>query len=391
MNDLISIIVPVYNVENYIEKCILSLMNQTYSNIEIILIDDGSTDISGKICDKYQQKDNRIHVFHTENKGVLHAKSIGINNAAGEYIGFVDSDDWIELTMYEKLYVNMVNNNSDIGICELSLSNALGKIYTKQKNSLSKGMYDVSNMDNDVYGKMFLCDPEQAIDLILCNKLFKSSLIKNNLKLVDKKLHYFEDILLCTFAILEANKLYVIDEPLYVYRQRNNSLCHSKDNNYLEQINIFYNVLLPYLDAWPKFLRNNFERYIADRTIWGINNMLGLKLEQKISYYYPPYDLLRNYSKIIIYGAGAVGRSYYSYLQNTHPHKLAGWVDKEYNSLKKQGLNVDSPSNLTDMEFDLILIGVLFEDAAMQIIDSLADKGIKRDALLWCKPKTILD
>lgn len=391
MSDLISIIVPVYNVEKYIDECILSLINQTYSNIEIILIDDGSTDDSGEICDEYQKKDNRILVFHTENKGVFHAKSIGIRNATGKYIGFVDSDDWIELTMYEKLYANIIKNNSDICMCELSLSNTLGTVYTKQKNTLSRGVYDISNIDNKIYRKMFLCDPEKAVDLILCNKLYKSSLIKNNLKFVDDKLHYFEDISLCTLAMLEANKLCVIDESLYIYRQRDSSLCHSKDNHYLEQINIFYNTLLPYMNAWPEFLRNNFEKYIADRAIWGINNMLGLKLTKRINYYYPPYNLLKNYSKIVVYGAGAVGYSYYSYLEKTHPHKLVGWVDKQYEALKKQGLNVDSPLNLVNMDFDLILIGVLFEDIAEQIIDSLVNAGVKRDALLWCKPETILE
>ncbi len=391
MSDLISLIVPVYNVEKYIDECLLSLMNQTYSNIEIILIDDGSTDSSGKICDAYQKKDSRIRVFHTENRGVFHAKSIGINNATGKYIGFVDSDDWVELMMYEKLYSNIIKSNSDICMCAFSLSNELGEVYTKQKNSLSKGIYDISNIDNNVYRKMFLCDPEKAIDLILCNKLYKSSLIKNNLKLVNNKLHYFEDILLCTFAILEANQLCVIDEALYNYRQRANSLCHSKDSNYLEQVTIFYNSLLPYLDTWPDFFRNNFEKYITDRIIWGINNMIGLRLEKKINYYYPPYNLLENYSKIIIYGAGAVGRSYYSYLKKTHPYKLVGWVDKQYESLRKQGFEVDSPTNLPNMDFDLILIGVLFEDIAEQIMNLLVNTGIKRDTLLWCKPETILE
>lgn len=390
MNELISIIVPVYNMENYIDECLLSIINQTYSTIEIILVDDGSTDASGEICDIYQKRDNRIKVFHTENKGVLHAKNIGISNATGKYIGFVDSDDWIELTMYEKLYNNIIKNNSDICICEFSLFNMQNAIYTRQRNPLAKGVYDISNIDNEIYRSLFSCDPEKAVDLILWNKLYKSSLIKDNFKLVNDRLHYFEDISLCTLAVLEADKICVTDDALYFYRQRANSLCHSKDSRYLEQISIFYNTLLPYLNR-SDLLINNFEKYIADRTIWGINTMVGLKLENKINYYYPPYGLLEDYSKIIIYGAGTVGRSYYSYLKKTHPQKLAGWVDKQYKDLKKQGLDVDSPSNLIHMDFDLILIGVLFEDAARQIIDSLINTGIKRDKLLWCKPETILE
>ena len=98
-NNRITVIVPVYNVERYINKCIDSIKNQTYSNLQIILVDDGSTDNSGKICDIYAMNDNRIEVFHTKNKGLVAARKFGILHAVGEYVGFVDSDDYIEPNM----------------------------------------------------------------------------------------------------------------------------------------------------------------------------------------------------------------------------------------------------------------------------------------------------
>ena len=101
MDELISVILPVYNVQQYLEKCIESVVNQTYKNLEIILIDDGSTDMSGKICDEFAEKDGRIKVIHSKNGGVSAARNIGLDIATGEYIGFVDSDDWIESQMYE--------------------------------------------------------------------------------------------------------------------------------------------------------------------------------------------------------------------------------------------------------------------------------------------------
>ena len=97
---LLSIIVPVYNVERYLEQCILSLVHQSYRSIEILLIDDGSSDGSFAICDEWAKKDQRIRVFHTENHGVSHARNVGLEQARGDYIGFVDSDDWIDLDMY---------------------------------------------------------------------------------------------------------------------------------------------------------------------------------------------------------------------------------------------------------------------------------------------------
>lgn len=103
MNDLISLIVPIYNVEKYLDKCIDTIINQTYSNIEIILVDDGSTDASGEICDKWKKKDNRITVIHKLNGGLSSARNAGIDIATGKYIGFIDSDDYIDLEMIETM------------------------------------------------------------------------------------------------------------------------------------------------------------------------------------------------------------------------------------------------------------------------------------------------
>ena len=104
MEDLISVIVPVYNVEKYLNKCIDSIINQTYKNLEIILVDDGSQDSSGKICDEYTKKDNRIKVIHKENGGVSSARNIGLNNATGEWIAFIDADDWVDEEYLQTLF-----------------------------------------------------------------------------------------------------------------------------------------------------------------------------------------------------------------------------------------------------------------------------------------------
>ena len=117
MNPQISVIVPIYNVEKYLAKCIDSIINQTLTNIEIILVNDGSTDNSRKIIDKYDKKDSRIKVIHKKNGGQGSARNAGLDIAKGEYIGFVDSDDWIDSNMYENLYNAAISNNADIVVC----------------------------------------------------------------------------------------------------------------------------------------------------------------------------------------------------------------------------------------------------------------------------------
>ena len=119
MEDLISIIIPVYKVEKYIYKCIDSVLNQTYKNLEIILVDDGSPDKCPEICEEYAKKDNRIKIIHKKNGGLSDARNAGLKVATGKYIGFVDSDDYIEKDMYQVLYNNIIKTNSDISIVNL--------------------------------------------------------------------------------------------------------------------------------------------------------------------------------------------------------------------------------------------------------------------------------
>ncbi|WP_322018790.1 glycosyltransferase [Clostridium butyricum] len=150
---LISIIVPIYNMQKYLRKCLDTLIKQTYDKLEIILVDDGSTDSSGVICDEYLLKDNRIKVIHKENAGVSDARNVGIAIAKGEYIGFVDPDDYIELNMYEKLLYLIKNNDCDIAICGYVIEDENGN--------------SVKNLDKEI--KNIILNSEKAMKLLINN------------------------------------------------------------------------------------------------------------------------------------------------------------------------------------------------------------------------------
>ena len=132
---LISVIIPVYKVEKYLDRCLESIVNQTYKNLEIILIDDGSPDNCPAICDEYAQKDSRIKVIHKANGGVSSARNKGIDVATGDYIGFVDSDDWIEPDMYETLIKNAEQYNSDISRCSYVISESMSGQTSKSQDN----------------------------------------------------------------------------------------------------------------------------------------------------------------------------------------------------------------------------------------------------------------
>lgn len=174
MQPLISIIVPVYNVEKYICKCIDSIVNQTLKEIEIILIDDGSTDNCPKILDEYAKRDKRIRVFHQRNSGQSSARNKGLDVASGEYIGFVDADDWIELNFYEELYKSIVKNFSDISICSR-------KVYDIDNNLEGEVILENERIELEYSGleKYIIKYFFSPYTVSACNKLYKSNLLKN--------------------------------------------------------------------------------------------------------------------------------------------------------------------------------------------------------------------
>lgn len=218
MNDLISIIVPVYKVEEYLDKCIESIVNQTYTNLEIILVDDGSPDNCPEICDKWAERDNRIKVIHKSNGGLSDARNAGLAVASGEYIAFVDSDDYIEADLYEKLLSTIINTFSDISVCNLRY------VYQNDSNSVSQENSDSITEYTAEEAMSALID--DRIRQVVWNKLYKLELIKDIMFDVGK---YHEDEFWSYKAIGAANKIATIDYTGYNYLQRFGSIM---GNNY---------------------------------------------------------------------------------------------------------------------------------------------------------------
>ena len=218
-NQLLSVIVPVYNVEDYLSKCIDSLIVQTLKDVEIILVNDGSTDKSGDICDKYRLKDNRIKVIHKENGGTSDARNTGIEIARGKYISFVDSDDWIDPHMFEKLYNLAIENEADIVQCDYI------KVYDENVivNNISENItkYNSEQILHELYG------PNYIKTVIVCNKIYKRELF-NEIRFPKGK--FYEDEF-TTYKILhKANLIIDTNIPMYYYRQREGSKMNSNFN-----------------------------------------------------------------------------------------------------------------------------------------------------------------
>lgn len=216
-NELISIIVPVYNVELYLEKCIDSILKQTYENIEILIIDDGSTDNSSKICDNYSKRDARIKVVHKDNGGLSSARNAGIGLMSGKYVAFIDSDDWIQDDYIYQLYKCALENKSDLVIT--GLKNVYSYDYIeKYFNYESKAISKKEALKYMLHG-------ENGIDVSACGKLYSVSIFKN-IKYDIGKL--YEDFLIFDKIVESADNISLSRYCGYYYYQRPGSIMHGK-------------------------------------------------------------------------------------------------------------------------------------------------------------------
>ena len=225
MEDLISMVVPVYNVEKYLKKSIESILNQTYQNIEILLVDDGSTDSSGKICESFSKVDPRIRVFHKENGGLSDARNFGIEQMKGQYVAFIDSDDYISKDYVWKLYSSIKNNDSEVSICSFLLVDEKGE---KIKDELlDSGKICLTGQQ--ILEKVLTADGYRYV--VAWNKLYRSTLFE---KLKFKKGMLYEDEFLNYPLFWDCKRVSIVEEPLYLYVQRKGSIVQS--NMTLEKI-----------------------------------------------------------------------------------------------------------------------------------------------------------
>ena len=284
--DLISIVIPVYKVEKYLEKCIESVLKQTYTNLQIILVDDGSPDNCGKICDEYAKRDSRIDVIHKVNGGLSEARNVGISKAKGRYIGFVDSDDYIKENMYEILLNLIKKYDADVSIC--NLYDVIDESeYIRNKEN---GIREYSRLD--ILKEVLL---DKNIQSYAWNKLYKKELFDEVKYPIGKK---YEDIGTTFYIFEKCNKIVVTSEPEYYYLKRSDSLV----NNVTESTVFDYMELILqrylYINDNIKELKQYNDYYLVRTLLTANNDIKELKqIEEKTK---QKYNELYNISKEIL-------------------------------------------------------------------------------------------
>lgn len=386
---LISIVVPIYNVASYLERCVNSLTAQTYKNIEIILVDDGSTDGSEELCERLSIKDKRIRVLHQANGGVTKARKSGVAVAKGEYVGYVDPDDWVEPEMYESMFKTMIIEDVDIVCDGMKRENDAGIYSIWPGANYPCGIYKNESLLK--LKKTLIENGSIRISGSMANKLFKKCILWECLRSLDERMCGVGDDVACVVPyILKASGIAIIDNAYYHGYDRLDSAVHSQHDTWYEQSNLLYICLKKAIEAYS----DNVELLAGLKQFWLKEILSGLN-----NYYPDTYDFrfpieIKDDEKcsIVLYGAGCVGRNYYKQLSRNDNVDIVLWVDENYKSKSLEDISVDPIWKIKEVKFDYIIVAINNQDIADEIKKELVQSyGVRKDIVIWEKPISFWD
>ncbi|WP_026658274.1 glycosyltransferase family 2 protein [Butyrivibrio sp. AC2005] len=377
MNKAISVVIPVYNEERYIRECLDSVVNQSKKDIEIIIVDDGSTDNSGAICDMYSAKDSRITVVHQDNKGKIAARRKGVMCSQADYVTFVDADDFIDSTSFI-LAEEFIRADIDV-IC-FNISNYYDGIIADRNIYLPEGRYDKIYEKTGQFAKWIYDENIDGFQLqpSLCTKIVKRELLNNIFNIVgDLSINYAEDRLITYMVLKNANTVQIISNSYYRARHRKNHYAkeYTSDNLFLEKLFEYYEFLKGQFSGSP-----DIERALALSYIQMVNDRKAFYNVWDKSYRYLfPYEKIDKEERIILYGAGKVGQDYYRQITELSYCKVVLWVD---GNPDWYGTEISPVEKIMSMDFDRIVIAIKSDAARRDIKRKLINIGIEEKKII---------
>lgn len=387
-NPKISIIVPMYNSESTIGKCIESILQQTLSELEVILVNDGSTDNTLDICKKYSKRDSRIVVVSQENKGLISARKRGVEISSADLIGFVDSDDWIEKDMYENLYE--IYNNYHVDVVSSGIfRDYIEEQYTNEVlDNFEQGYYE--NINKTVYPYMLWNKKinDFGIYCTLVNKLFKREILKTVYDNIDERVFYGEDCLTFFSYMMRCKKVYILNKSYYHYVINHNSMCSKTDDRLLTNTYYLYKGLekafLGYGELTYRLLEQ-LKYYILSVESHTLMKLYNLSLMSLMNARFGTLDIKGK--NVILYGAGGSSRVLYNHLIEDCECLVVAWVDKYPDSKDMLCLHkIESRNIIKDLEYDYIVISVISEELYISIKKELKELyDIDDKKIMWGK------
>lgn len=384
----ITVIIPIYNVAEYLDKCISSIQGQTYGRLQIVLVDDGSTDDSGSICDRYKEQDSRIVVIHKGNEGLVRARKTGLSCATGKYVCYVDGDDWIEPDLIECLAADMERTEADLVVSGHYCDTESGS--QKIQGIFAPGLYD-----SDAVIPVMLCADKFykfGISQFIWAKLFRKEILWDVQMRVDDRIRCGEDVAVTYPYILRSHKVYCSGYAGYHYWQRMDSMTNRFDVDESVRNKILLGYLKKNFDnsGYSDILYRQLNQYAKNLLL---ARQIGCFDSLDESMILKPYGGISADARLIIYGAGKLGQSVYCYLKECPSIEIVDWLDRNHAFFSKMRYKVHSPEKLKSLDaysYDFIIVAVIDQEVADGICVDLMNMGIKREKMK-CIDKDFID
>ena len=371
----ISIIIPIYNAEKYLNRCIDSIINQTVNNWELLLVDDGSMDGSLSICEKYGLNDGRIVIIHKENEGLVSARKAGLKVAKGEYVTYVDADDWIEKDMYRHLMQIIINTKADI--VTSGCIRDYGNHILIDDGRIPTGLYEGQELVNVVLTNLVSTDNfyQDNLSPFLWNKIYDRKLLLKYQIFVDNRITIGED-LACTYpCILNAESIFILKKSYYHYCMYGNSMMGNSKYNNWDNLQILFNNLKEQMFQQVGRVENIMKQYDVLKLYYTL-----LKHPEKYvcrrGDYLIPFGKIYATEKVLVYGGGRFGCELINLIKEQHLCELVGWTDKNSSG---QMLPLEVALSLP---YDKIIIAVLKGNIVHDIIEELRTRDIESANIL---------
>lgn len=382
----VSVVVPIYRIEAYLPICIDSILSQNYKNIEVILVDDGSDDACPQICDDYALRDSRLSVIHKANGGSTSARKAGLSQATGDYVLYIDGDDWIEPDYVEKMLEPLAVEKVDmVGDISIYMNYSDGR-QLERTTPMKKGIYNGEDIVVEVYPNYIFEDRfyDTPLSTNTVLYLFRREFLKKIQYKVEDEIVMGEDMALTFRAFLHARSVAIIDYPGYHYRQQLNSILHKREGDHFQRINMLYKSLMNAVKnsedlERAKAMARKIPRCIFF-TLWVAAPVKFAELSETCLF---PFSQVKTGSKVFVYGMGVVGRGIMEAIVETGKFELIGCSDQGWDA-HAEGIIVDghkvcsvyAPEKIMECDFDFVVIGVSRYVFRQQITEKLLRLGV---------------
>lgn len=379
----ISVIVPIFGVGEYLSRCAQSLVDQRYGNLEIILVNDGSKDNCGLICDSFAEKYSNVKVIHKENGGLVSARKAGLQESTGDYVGYVDGDDWVDPEMFEDMAYHAMCHDADIVVAGHKEVLA-DRVIEHARNQIDCGFYKGQSLVDQIYSKMLNTGVFSRFGIYTYswNKLFRRPILIKNQMLIDEKIFIGEDAACVYPSILDSSSICVTNSTYYNYRQRVNSSMKARRDSVdeIRRLGLLYQFLKARFEAseHASILMPQLDQYLSSLLVIGSIPIYNNQAAENELF---QFRSVKPGQRIAVCGAGTFGQHLVRRIKESNQYTIVAWLDEHPLEYQALGLPVKPIESIRHIDFEHIIIAFINRDIAIKTELKLITLGLDKEKI----------